>query len=610
MKSTQLSILVLLILEFLPSNCFSQRIEGSPYPFSQTPTELFVLGENFNVSEILTIETLQGVLAQSNPQIYRIIGSGYQMWIQDLIDNYGIIANYSFSSDFQGLLNHFKNQISGYVICNTNDNSVNVAISLCGMHQTVAITEEKVNLMAQLNIPMFKDIRGLDESWFYSNYNSLFNKNILCYQKEKKFTNLADYSVFSEAITFYDPISSVLTNNVFSEMNANSVLFGWGDSEFTFVRNSSSYSIMVHPADWANNLSTLTNFSTETVQHSHIENIEVLDNVHTVCFVMTDGDNIQWLLNDFATSDNWFGSPNRSNVKLGWTISPALSELAPTVLKYLYGIADTSDLGKDYFIAGPSGLGYIFPEEYDSLYTYVELMNQYMKKADLKIVNVIGNSSSEQYIGPYLEQDNVDALFYYEYSHYSGLAGKIDWINDKPVIGGRYNLWDGFESPSSLAAKLNTLSKDIHSEDGYSLIPVHVWSNNVDSVISCVRKLNADVRVVTPDEFVKLILQNLRSPQKVNDQSEILPSENRLYQNYPNPFNASTKISYLIPNSGFITLKVYDMLGREIRTLFSAFQEAGAYSINFDANELSSDIYFCRLQGSDFVKIKKMLLIK
>ena len=84
-----------------------------------------------------------------------------------------------------------------------------------------------------------------------------------------------------------------------------------------------------------------------------------------------------------------------------------------------------------------------------------------------------------------------------------------------------------------------------------------------------------------------------------------------LNQNYPNPFNPSTKILYSIPKSDFVTLRIYNIIGREIHTLVSEFHKVGTYSANFDARKFSSGIYFYKLQvGNDFVETKKMLLIR
>jgi photosystem II stability/assembly factor-like uncharacterized protein len=84
-----------------------------------------------------------------------------------------------------------------------------------------------------------------------------------------------------------------------------------------------------------------------------------------------------------------------------------------------------------------------------------------------------------------------------------------------------------------------------------------------------------------------------------------------LNQNYPNPFNPSTRISYSIPNLDFVTLKIYDLLGREVQTLVNKFQRPGKYVVNFNAHNLSSGIYFYKFQvGSYFIKTRKMLFLK
>ncbi len=89
-----------------------------------------------------------------------------------------------------------------------------------------------------------------------------------------------------------------------------------------------------------------------------------------------------------------------------------------------------------------------------------------------------------------------------------------------------------------------------------------------------------------------------------------LPSEFRLEQNYPNPFNPSTIISFQVPNSSFVNLKVYDALGNEIATLVNEEKSTGSYEVNFRATNLSSGIYLYHLQAGSFVETKKMLLMK
>ncbi len=83
-----------------------------------------------------------------------------------------------------------------------------------------------------------------------------------------------------------------------------------------------------------------------------------------------------------------------------------------------------------------------------------------------------------------------------------------------------------------------------------------------------------------------------------------------LSQNYPNPFNPSTRIYYTIPKQSYTTLKVYDILGREIKTLFQGMKPAGRYATDFNASALPSGIYFYRIQAGDYTAVRKMNLIK
>ena len=100
----------------------------------------------------------------------------------------------------------------------------------------------------------------------------------------------------------------------------------------------------------------------------------------------------------------------------------------------------------------------------------------------------------------------------------------------------------------------------------------------------------------------------------VNQENKNLPGDYTLSQNYPNPFNPSTVIKYQLKSPGFVKLKVYDILGREISTLVNEYKNAGDYSLPFDANSidggLSSGVYIYKLQVNDFVDVKKMLLTK
>ena len=95
-----------------------------------------------------------------------------------------------------------------------------------------------------------------------------------------------------------------------------------------------------------------------------------------------------------------------------------------------------------------------------------------------------------------------------------------------------------------------------------------------------------------------------------NSTNSVVPNKYELFQNYPNPFNPTTTIKYALPNSANVKLIVFDVLGRQVRTLVDEQKSAGSYKIEFNGSNLASGIYFYRLQTENFVQTKKLILLK
>ncbi|MBK8553819.1 MAG: T9SS type A sorting domain-containing protein [Ignavibacteria bacterium] len=96
----------------------------------------------------------------------------------------------------------------------------------------------------------------------------------------------------------------------------------------------------------------------------------------------------------------------------------------------------------------------------------------------------------------------------------------------------------------------------------------------------------------------------------INNTYSEIPGDYQLHQNYPNPFNPATSIKFEIPSSGNVSLKVYDQLGSEIKTLTEGYKPAGAYEVNFNAEGLSSGVYYYTMISGSVSLTKKMLLIR
>ena len=130
---------------------------------------------------------------------------------------------------------------------------------------------------------------------------------------------------------------------------------------------------------------------------------------------------------------------------------------------------------------------------------------------------------------------------------------------------------------------------------------------NVDVESVDVRQLDGTVAVGT---FGKGVFGYNYNVTGVKNDHPILPGVYSLSQNYPNPFNPTTMISYSLPKTGLVTIKVYDVLGNEIETLVNKQKVAGKYSVEFNGGKLSSGVYFYRMQAGDFVETKKLVLMK
>jgi hypothetical protein len=109
---------------------------------------------------------------------------------------------------------------------------------------------------------------------------------------------------------------------------------------------------------------------------------------------------------------------------------------------------------------------------------------------------------------------------------------------------------------------------------------------------------------------MQLAQQKYNQLTAVGPDLDIIPSDYSVSQNYPNPFNPSTKISYQIPKSGYVTLKVYSALGKEVASLVNEEKSAGRYVVDFNALGLSSGIYFYSIHSGSYYETKKMILLK
>ena len=145
----------------------------------------------------------------------------------------------------------------------------------------------------------------------------------------------------------------------------------------------------------------------------------------------------------------------------------------------------------------------------------------------------------------------------------------------------------------------------------------HNWTSavalqNGDTIVSQIIQVDSVTYVifdVVPDHGNISIIKSYATGVELQD-NLIIPNSSILYQNYPNPFNTTTNIEYQIAYMGFITLKVYDLLGRDVVTLFEGVQQPGSYEAIFNGSKLASGVYLYRLFTGSYVQTKKLILMK
>jgi hypothetical protein len=186
----------------------------------------------------------------------------------------------------------------------------------------------------------------------------------------------------------------------------------------------------------------------------------------------------------------------------------------------------------------------------------------------------------------------------------SHAIGRINATN--PVLYRTIADWRGISGVDSSSISVSpqfTSNTDLHIPNGTATqieghgIPVPGITTDIDG-----NPRSSQTPDIGADEFT--------GATGVKHTSTLLPSEFVLEQNFPNPFNPSTEIRYQLPASSYVTVTVFDILGKEIASLVNEKQEAGFYSVQFNAGRLCSGMYFYRIRADDFVQINKMILIK
>ena len=396
------------------------------------------------------------------------------------------------------LIYKYAREFSGAVVydLDENDVSVNIAATICAAGDYLGVPRGLINVIDELDLVIVKDVSDYkgtrverQRTAFYE-YKDKLNNIAVVHQvvREGNFLlSLRDHAIKDRLFCFYTGETEkerAFRREVLGWLKSCSPVFGWNDDEIAFIKDISSFGCYAVPTDWSFNHSYFKPSAAEIKQR--VKRKDIAENKHYAAFVVSDGDNVQWLERDFSTTGN-FGQRQKSvyDYKLTWTVSPSLFQLCPPALERIYGS------GKhDYFISGVSGAGYMNPLAFpaDKIQPFVEKTAYLMRQTDLSVVCLlddINNVENEKFVSDrlssYAASDIIKGGIYeLDPDRYGSGKGRIFWAGGKPFVSVRFSLWHPTGNTAGvdkrwldgIAREINGMPVDPHAENGYSVIKV------------------------------------------------------------------------------------------------------------------------------------------
>jgi len=497
------------------------QLAGAPDPSNIVPLPK---GTNFSSFIVITdgnlvndawkctIATLQGIAARrSATQIFIDDGNGDSIWKNHLRDTYGI--PYSTAVSPAALLTQFAQQVDGYILYDltANSNSINAATSLCGPNNAIAVDASIESTVRSCGVTnRIADVRTWNDGLVWTNCNSAFSRNVVIEQVTSIVSQLRDYATLANAYTFFVGNTPFRTF-IMSWMNPDSACLGWGDpsrGESVFVSDGSSNGVYTCAADFARNLSILSGIRDDSLRQRTYTPPVSETNVHYVAFFLSDGDNVEINL---GTEPLPYSDPQRGSFSMGWALSPTLVDLAPSVMRWYYDNASNSPAGQDFFVAGTSGSGYFYPSLFPPADLSLQLtrLNDQMIRADMNIAQINDFDFNRLDLwNKYLSQPAIDALMFQNYNNYSAENGAVLFAaNGKPIVSVRDTYSAGEDA--DLISEIDALPRDPSTPDGYNLVEVIFATATPGDIYRVITNLPPDVRVVSLDDFVRLIRDNI-----------------------------------------------------------------------------------------------------
>jgi len=543
--------------------------------------ELLLQSESLNgmpPEQGILLETLSGLVARRAQETGRgeFIWTGltanpsYDEWFRRMVERTGARVDPKIYSVWE-LLKRYQEAgvVKGYLLYRYDrtarewhgstvpailDPSANVATSLAGLWEAVAVEETLEETVRGLGLPQLADVRGWDEARAFREFGDRCSRDLLALNDPKNFLTRS-LAVAARAFVVAHPGPTY--EAALARLRPGSPVLGWGiGDEAALTGPSSRWGAFQTATNWCANLPPLSAPSDHPLDPlpksgARLRDLDWDEASRFVSFVLSDGDNVQWLMLNFCLgpqAQQYWGCPDRGKMPFGWTIPLMdLAQLCPYTLDYLRETATERD---DFVLL--SG-GYYYPDWFGAnrpgeevLAAHAARMGKYMAAGGVRVlmVNVQDWDSPEALRAYRCYARHIPALrgiLAVQYFPYTGGGGAVQWVSDGrgqeiPVVSARFALWSHSGRPREggprrVAQSIRewAAAPAARPEDRFSWVVDHCWSwfrrigpgepieqEEVDQNPGgdtdlargyrparwCAEALPSHVRVVTPEELL------------------------------------------------------------------------------------------------------------
>ena len=546
-----------------------QADEGRWWPVQTVPKSLVRTREHSDPAVKMLVQSVAGLAAKAvnqghGDEMVWVFNDNVDMerWYQAFLKAHPAVEERGTILPWE-LVGRFKRRdiIKGYILYSADrsdgktsdhregmDQSVNIATSLAGILDAVVVAESLEAEAVAAGLTRLMDARDKTTSWCLETYQDKFCRTMLCTQ-DPRISNVRDLAIAQQALVLFgsaEPMEAAL-----KWLEPLSPILGWnGGDEFETTKLSSIYGHFQTATDWCMNLPVLMAGSErrqpavkKTFDH---QNINWNDHRSTISFIITDGDNVQWLQSSFFHGNNsYWNNPHRGKIPFGWSCCFAqLAQLCPVAMEYAW----TTQTRNDHFIEW--GGGYYYPDHFGQarsnpdqlLARQAQRTWKFMRQTGTRILafNVAQAESAEAlkaYATIAEQTDDLSAILVFQYAPYEAGGGKTFWVKDQrgveiPVVTARYSIWENSNArprsgtPAKVAREIQTSAAGKPVRDDWAI--VHAWSyfrheigkdedaenipqdvavkygasRGYDAALWCADRLPPSLHVVSPEELV------------------------------------------------------------------------------------------------------------